>query len=123
MGVIAFAPRADAQTVKRITFARRATSAVVTGSLRNFQGKRYYVVRVRRGQTLRIEQLREAPSHNEITVFIKGPKGDDVSDADASCNNRKEVTPTVAGDYRITVVECQKVSEWSGTFQFRITVR
>ena len=110
----------SAQKATRIRFARRATSAVVSGSLRNYRDKRVFIIRVNPGQTLQTTQV--GNSHH-ITVFIKSPSGEDVGDSDASCNNRREITPTEAGNYQITVVECQKAEPWRGQFKFRITVR
>ena len=118
--ILAFASVSlDARPPTRIKFARGAVSANVTGKLTGFSDKKTYVIKVRAGQTLRTRQT----GKNYITIVIKDPNGDDVSDADASCNNRKEVTPTVAGDYMLTVVQCQKADEWRGTFRFRVTVR
>lgn len=111
---------ATAQKAIRIKFERGAVSAVVSGRLSGFKSKKVFVIRVRAGQTLRTEQI--GSLHN-ITLFIEDPNGDDVTDADASCNNRKEVSPTIAGDYRLTVLECQKADPWRGTYRFRVTVR
>ena len=109
----------DAQT--RIRFARGATRTDVSGTLNGFRSKRTYVIRVRPGQTLRTQQV--GGSRRPITISVKDPGGNDVSDADASCNNRKEISPTEAGDYTIEVVECQKADPWRGRFTFRVTVR
>jgi hypothetical protein len=111
---------AFAQRTTRIRFARGATKAIVTGSLRGYRDSRVYVIRVRNGQTLSTAQV--GGSH-DITIYIKSPSGEDVGDSDASCNNRREISPTDAGDYRITVVECQKADAWRGSFRFRVTVR
>lgn len=108
----------QAQSPTRIKFARGAVSASVTGKLRGYSDHKTYVIKVRAGQTLRTQQT----GKNYITISIKDPNGEDVSDSDASCNNRKEVAPTVAGDYTLTVVECQKADAWRGTFRFRVTV-
>ena len=108
-----------AQTPTRIKFARGAISANVTGKLKGYGDSKTYVIKVRAGQTLRTRQT----GKNYITISIKDPNGNDVGDSDASCNNRKEVTPTVAGDYTLTVVQCQKADEWRGTFRFRVTIR
>lgn len=107
-----------AQTPTRIKFARGAVSVNVTGKLKGYRDSKKYVIKVRSGQTLRTQQT----GKNYITISIKDPNGDDVSDSDASCNNRKEVTPTLGGDYTLTVVECQKADAWRGTFRFRVTV-
>ncbi len=107
-----------AQTPTRIKFARGAVSVNITGKLKGYRDGKKYVIKVRSGQTLRTQQT----GKNYITISIKDPNGDDVSDSDASCNNRKEVTPTLAGDYTLTVVECQKADAWRGTFRFRVTV-
>ena len=111
--------QATAQT--RIRFARNAVRANVSGTLNSFRTKRVFLIRVREGQTLRTEQIgyRSRP----ITISIVDPNGEYVGDSDASCNNRKEIAPTVAGDYRIEVVECQKADPWRGRFTFRVTVR
>ena len=114
-----FSVAAFAQGATRIKFRRGARSAVVTGTLNGYRGSRNYLIRVRAGQTLRTEQVGD---RHDITIFIQGPSGEDVGDSDASCNNCREITPTVAGDYRVQVVECQKADPWRGQFKFRITV-
>jgi hypothetical protein len=108
----------SAQT--RITFRPGATSTTVTGRLTGFRSVRNYVIRVRRGQTLRVEQIRE--DSRRTTITISDPDGEDASDMDASCNNQKRVDPTKKGDYRINVRECIKADPWRGTFTLRIRV-
>jgi hypothetical protein len=110
-----------AQPATRIKFARGAVRANVSGLLNSYRGKRVYVIRVREGQTLKTEQVGESP--RRITIYVKDPAGNDVGDSDASCNNRREISPTEAGDYTIEVVECQKADPWRGRFTFRVTVR
>lgn len=110
---------AFAQHATRIQFAHGATSKVVSGTLNGYKDKRNFVIRVRAGQTLHTEQV----GNNSITIFVADPSGQDTDDSDASCNNRREVTPTVAGDYHIQVVECMKADRWKGTFKFRVTVK
>jgi hypothetical protein len=111
---------AAAQRSSRITFRRGGRSAVVSGTLNGYRGKRNYVIRVRPGQTLSTEQIGD---RHDITIYIQSPSRQDVGDSDASCNNRREITPTEAGDYYIQVVECQKADPWRGAFRFRITVK
>ncbi len=112
---------AGAQTSARIKFRRGAVKAQVSGTLNSFRSKRVFVIKVRDGQTLTTEQIGGA--RRPITIFIKDGNGNDVADADASCNSRKEISPTEAGDYTIEVVECQKADPWRGQFTFRVTVR
>ena len=111
-----------AQKAERIIFKRGTRSAVAVGSLNNYKDRKVFVIRVRKGQTLKTEQLKDDSSNHYITVSITAPNGENVDDSDASCNNRKEITPTVAGDYRIEVYECQKADRWRGNFKLKIRV-
>ena len=113
----------SAQAAKRIEFYQNSTSATVSSSLRNYKDRKIYVVKLRAGQTLMTEQLKTDSAARSITVSIKNPSGKVVGDSDASCNNRKEITPTVAGDYTITVYECQKADAWRGRFRLKVTVK
>ena len=110
---------ASSQT--RIRFARGAIRKDVSGTLNNHQSVRTYVIRVREGQTMQTQQI--GGSTRPVTISIKDPAGNSVGDADASCNDRKEITPTTAGDYTIEVIECPKADAWRGRFTFRVTVR
>lgn len=109
---------ASAQT--RVTFARGATGKTVSGQMSGFNSERVYLIRVNRGQTLRVEQL--ARDRHRTTITIEDPAGEDASDMDASCNNQKRVSPTRKGDYRVTVMECRKADPWRGTFRIRFSV-
>ncbi len=105
---------------QRIKFARGATSAVVTGNLSGYKSKRTFVIKVRAGQKLTTAQV----GSNAITVDIKPPAGSTWEpDMAADCHNRHEVEPTDAGDYILTVTECQKADPWRGKFRLRVTVR
>lgn len=103
----------------RIAFSRGGVSATVAGRLTDFESQRVYIIRVRQGQTLTTKQLSGRP----ISIFIIGPDGEEAGDLDASCHNSREIKPTIAGDYTLRVVECQKADPWSGRFRFRVTVR
>jgi hypothetical protein len=113
---------AFSQKAQRITFKRGAKQAIVTGNLYSYKSRRVFLIRVRRGQTLRVEQRKSDASLRYITVAITAPNGEDVTDSDASCNNRKRVSPTRAGDYRIEVYECQKADAWRGKFWLKVRV-
>ena len=109
-----------AQKTTRIRFTRGATKATISGTLNGYRSRRVYIIKVRSGQILSTTQVGDK---HDITIYIKDPAGEDVGDSDASCNNRREITPTDAGDYQITVVECQKADAWKGAFKFRVTVK
>lgn len=119
--VLGFVSEASAQKrPTRIKFARGATEKTVTGTLNSWKSKRTFVIRVREGQTL----TTESTGDNAITISIKAPKGSHYDqDMAADCHDRNEVSPTAAGDYVITVVECTKADPWKGTFKFLVTVR
>lgn len=109
--------------IKRIYFRRGAVSATVTGNLSGYRDSQKYLLRVNRNQTLRTVQIKSNSSLRYITVAVKDPNGNYVGDSDASCNNRKEVTPTIAGDYVLEVIECKKADPWRGSFRLRVSVR
>lgn len=110
---------ASAQRATRVTFARGATSKVVTGTLNGYRSHKTYVIYVKKGQTLTTEAVK-----NFITIGVEPPPGSTYEqDMAADCHDKNEVSPTARGDYRITVTECQKADPWRGTFKFRVTVR
>lgn len=109
-------------SAERIKFKPGATSANVGGTLKNYEDAKNFLIEVKRGQTLRTEQIKEDNSLKYVTVEIQDSKGEYVGDSDASCNNRKEIKLTAAGDYRIKVKECQKADAWRGEFLLKISV-
>lgn len=111
-----------AQNATRVKFRKGTVSKIVSANLNGFKSTKVFVIRVRAGQTLKVEQIKSDSSTHYVTVAIKSPSGEDVTDSDASCNNRKEVTPTESGDYVITVSECMKADEWRGSFRLKFWV-
>ncbi|MEO6655735.1 MAG: hypothetical protein ABIO36_06590 [Pyrinomonadaceae bacterium] len=110
----------SAQKATRINFGRGATSTIVTGTLNGYRSQRTFVIRVRRAQTL----TTESAGKNYITVGVEAPRRSTYEqDMAADCHDRNEVTPTSAGDYRITFNECKKADRWRGTFRLRVSVR
>lgn len=111
------------QKATRVKFARGATKAVATGNLNGYKSKSIvFVIRVKAGQTLRVEQLILSKSTHYTTFSITDPSGKDATDSEANCNNRKKIENTSAGDYRIEVTECAKADEWRGSFKIKFTV-
>lgn len=106
---------------ERIDFKKGATSAIAKGALKNYDDEKTFVIELKARQTLRTEQIKEDDSLKYITVGITDPQGNPVGDSDASCNNRKEIKPTVAGDYKIRVFECRKADAWQGEFQLKVS--
>ncbi|CAN5421834.1 hypothetical protein BH10ACI3_BH10ACI3_06060 [soil metagenome] len=115
-----FASAVFGQAPTRIKFKKGATSTVVTGSLSSYKSKRTFVIKVREGQTLTTENA----GKYSITISVEAPPGSTYEqDMAADCHDRNEVTPTAAGDYKITVTECQKADPFKGTFKFKVVVR
>ncbi len=111
----------SAHAATRVRFARGATKTVVTGHLRNFKGHTAFVVRVRKGQTLEVNQA--GGGKGAVSLGILSPSGEDVTDGEANCNNNKRIKDTAAGDYRIEVSECMKADAWRGAFRLKLTVK
>jgi hypothetical protein len=107
----------SAQT--RVKFRHGHTSAILTGKLTSFHQKRVFLVHVRSGQTMAIRDI----GHNAVSIFVDGPAGSGYEqDLAADCHGRTDISPTSAGDYKLTVQECQKVDRWRGTFRARVNV-
>jgi len=119
--VILAASAASPGQTKRVKFRRGDVSAEAAGMLSSYLTVRTYIVRVREGQTLHLEQV--GVDGGLITIKVIDPNGDPAGDADASCNNRREISQTIRGDYVIEVSECRKADPWRGRFTFRVTVR
>lgn len=111
-----------ANKAERIQFAKGASSAVVSGKLADFDGEQNYVIGVGKGQTMTIEQL-DKKSDGTVSIYITDPKGENANDMDLSCHSNATVKPTIAGDYKIQVVECKKADPWKGKFTFKVTVK
>ena len=104
----------------RIKFARGAVSTVVSGTLAGWKSHRTFVAHVRKGQQLTTGQV----GKNDITITIEGPAGSNYEqDMAADCHSHNEIDPTAAGDYTLTVTECQKADRWKGPFKMRVRVR
>ncbi len=113
-----FALPSFAQKATRINFKKGTHSAVITGQLNGYKGARVFLVRVRDGQTLKVETLAKS-----VSVWIEVPPGAVEQDLAADCHSNSEITPTTKGDYKLTVQECEKADPWHGTFKVRVTVR
>jgi hypothetical protein len=106
-----------AKPATRIKFAKGATKVVVNGKLNGYKGLEKYVVRLRSGQRLQIS------SNKSITLSVFDPKGEDVMDRAANCNGTADISPTVAGDYKIEVTECLKADPWKGNYKLTLKVK
>jgi hypothetical protein len=120
---LVFAAAVSAQKTTRINFRKGATTASVSGYLNGYKDRKVFLIRVRRGQTLQTEQIKSENSMRYVTVSIDTPTGEEAGDWDASCNSDKLIERTRAGDYRITVFECQKAAAWRGRFTLRVAVK
>jgi hypothetical protein len=108
----------SAQT--RVKFKKGATSAVLSGKLSNYKQKRVFLVRVHNFQKL---EIRDIGSH-AVSIWVEGPPASGYEqDLAADCHGQTDVSPTAAGDYKLTVQECQKVDQWRGKFKVKVTVR
>ena len=107
--------------VEPIKFAKGATTVTVTGKLSGFNEEKTYSIAVNKGQSMRVEQVN--PGDKRTTIWLTDPKGGDASDADLSCNNKKQVSPTLVGTYIIKVSECMKADPWKGSYTLKISVK
>ena len=114
----------NVSNVERIVFKPNATKATATGNLKDYDDSKTFAINIKAGQTLTTEHFNPTDSLRAMTVEIFDPNGTSVgNDADASCHSRREVSPTVAGDYQIKVVECRKADAWQGKFDLNVSVK
>ncbi len=112
-------------TPKRIKFPIGATQVEVTGTLNGRKDSQTYLLRLRAGQTLKIVSNAQGVTEgvHAITVGVTSPRGEDLNDPGMGCNGNADISPTVAGDYKIEVWECNKVGPWKGTFKMNVIVK
>lgn len=113
-------PEVSLSAPQVITFETGTTSSLVTGELSGFDAEDNYTITVIEGQTLSVKEV-DGGEHR-VTVFIADPNGVPASDADASCNGNKTVSPTLAGTYSINVTECKKADPWSGAYKLDVQI-
>lgn len=104
---------------KRIKFPIGATKVEVCGSLNGYKDSQTYLLNTRAGQTLQIENSGE----NYISVSVTSPRGKNLDDPDASCHSTHNISQTIAGDYKIEVIECHKADPWKGSFKMSVVVK
>ncbi len=106
-----------ARPVKRIKFAKGATKATVTSYLSGYKDSQTYLIKVKEGQKITLK------ANKNVSLYITDPNGDDASDMDLSCHSNQVVENTIAGDYKIKAVECQKADAWKGSFKLSVIVK
>lgn len=107
---ILFAVNAEtkAQTVKRVQFAKGATSAIVKGTI---TGYKYidYKFRIRAGQVL---SLKISPQNKaELVIFM--PDGENMPDAAGIGGGTMQIDET--GDYKVRVLMPRSAARRKGT--------
>ncbi len=112
-----------AGALTRIRFAKGTYGKVVVGYLNNYSAEKKYVLWARKGQTLKVRQIRNSSSGKIVSLRIKSPSGEDISDLEASCNSRINIVLPETGDFQVKVFECQKADEWRGKFKLNFTIK
>ncbi len=107
---------------ERIYFKKGARETYVYGEMNGYRDRKTYIIRVRKGQTMSINNETDN-NYGTVSLEIADPRGEDATNASVNCNSNKTVSPTRAGDYTINVRECQKVDEWKGKFKLKVTVK
>lgn len=106
-----------ARPIKRIKFSKGSTKTTVTSYLNGYKDSQTYLIKVKKGQILVLK------ANKYVSLFITDPNGDDVSDMDLSCHSNQKIKNTIAGDYKVKAVQCQKADEWKGSFKLSVTAK
>ncbi len=106
-----------ARPIIRIKFPKGATKVIVSANLNGYKDSQTFVIRLRAGQTMKVD------ANKYVSLYISDPKGNDVSDMDASCHSRQTIEIASAGDYKIKAVECMKADAWKGKFKLTVDVK
>jgi len=100
---------------QRITFARRATVARASGYLRGVRDEKWFALRARANQHMRIEIKGRGPTRG-VLVFPSGKQdggpGGMIFDGVVDEN----------GDYRIRVTESSMANSWRGRFTLTVEI-
>src|SRR6185436_652149 len=109
-------PSAQTQSgPRRITFARGATVARATGYLRGVRDEKWFSLRARANQHMRIEIKGRGPTRG-VLVFPSGKQdggpGGMIFDGVVDEN----------GDYRIRVTESSMANSWRGRFTLTVEI-
>lgn len=105
----------------RITFAKGAVSAQVTGHLSGFEDENEFIIDVAAGQTMTVKKATDDAEY--ISLAIINPLGENVTDMDAGCNGNKTNAITVSGDHSIRVTQCMKADPWDNDYTLDVTVK
>jgi len=100
---------------QRVTFARGATVARVTGYLRGINDEALFVLRAQAGQHMRVE-INGRGATRGVVIFPSG-RQDGQPGGLIFDDNIDE-----AGDYRIRVTESSMANAWRGSFVLKIEV-
>jgi len=104
-----------ASAPQRIKFARRATVARVTGYLRGVRDEKWFVLRARANQHVRVE-IKGRGATRGVLIFPSGKQdggpGGIIFDGIIDEN----------GDYRIRVTESSMANSWQGRFTVTIEI-
>lgn len=107
--LFSLSPSAQAQTTKRVQFAKGATRAVVSGYLKK-GGIGTFIIAVNEGQRLEAEQI--SGGGVCLQMSATGPDGSFEQDRGMStCNPKVVIEKTVVGDYKIDVQYCGMAAE------------
>lgn len=100
---------------QRVSFARGATVARVTGYLRGIRDEAVFVLRAKAGQRMRVD-IRGRGATRGVVIFPSG-KQDGGPGGVVFDDNIDET-----GDYRIRVTESSMANEWRGSFVLKIKI-
>lgn len=103
---------------KLVVLGDRDGTITDVGQFRSKNGQKMYSVSIQAGRTLVVKQVNHVIG-NTISIRIRDPLSNTVDTAETGCTDHIKVSPTLAGDYQVSVSQCQNGSDWVGAYSIK----
>lgn len=105
---------------KLVVFAEKDGTITDEGQFRSENDQTMYSVSIHAGRTLVVKQVDHVIGKT-ISIRIRDPLSNNVETAATGCTDHIKVSPTLAGDYQVSVSQCQNGGDWVGAYSIKFS--